>query len=123
MQAGPTPKRKATEDANHTPAKTARAASAAPKRATQYPRPKIEQFRHCSMVPFWSRTAVGIKVKQGELTPQVFYLGVRGVSMGVHVDSMREVVAWLSRALPEPLGTALRTLPLTELLRNSAEPS
>lgn len=57
---------------------------------------KVPGFNHCQIVPYWSRQACGLKVRDDEGgLRQVFYVGVKGASMKEHLDLISEVVARL----------------------------
>ena len=75
---------------------------------TQQPKPKVERvpipvFQNCSVVPYWSRLACGLKVpcnlgnEGGEPISktglrQAFYVCVKGAAMKEHVDLIVEMV-------------------------------
>ena len=68
-------------------------------------RPSIPVFASCSIVPYWSRPACGLKVPvrlgRPETDPehlstkvtQAFYVGVRGAPMKELVESIAEIVS------------------------------
>ena len=63
-------------------------------------KPDIPVFSKCTLIPYWSRVACGLKVpstdeKEGEPKKglrQVFYIGVKGASMKEHIDIIVEIV-------------------------------
>ena len=79
---------------------------------TQQPKPKVEKipipvFHSCTVVPYWSRLACGLKVpcnlgkEDGESTTknglqQVFYVAVKGATMKEHVDLIVEMAPGFS---------------------------
>ena len=57
---------------------------------------KVPGFNHCQIVPYWSRQACGLKVRDDEGgLRQVFYVGVKGASMKEHLDLISEIAARL----------------------------
>ena len=71
-----------------------------PKRTrTSHAEIEIPIFSKCTVIPYWSRVACGLKVPShgSEDEPktglkQVFYIGIKGASMAEHIDIIVEIV-------------------------------